>query len=743
MKYIFSNYFKIHDNDTMLEYFRNIDPLNLKYSVIPEKTSFKNFVIGLDLPITIKALVSNFEEMHQYGSLNKQEYSYINDNLSLVYGDSDMVRNDISIYHIAEKKFIHQYLSIPPLNKMFDEDYFNFEWDMHIGQNFHEHRNDYNRDHFTHQIRNMYMMMILLEKFNFYKAARINLLDRKSGKIAEYFSKKLFEFLGEYTSKKEVFEKIVDFEVNDTGKIDEFEDLLHFYSKEYFVKYVVYASSIMSALFHDMGYPICHFLEQRHRISEYNPTMYMFTHNTVDSFDEIETKLQNSLLFTIVSATEIKNSLKINEKNGKYNHGTYSAIAFLLQFYNNGTIHSLSVEKQCAVELAAVAIYNHTIKYNCIKKSDNNYYQPVFRQNPISFLLRICDDLQEWDRRYFEISKSPDLSVCNKCFGVLIPEQEIEENKEDKSLDSTKKTIYRCLCGETTFRHDSFSKRKLYVVNTSKYITVDTDTKDLLHIYVDYDLYSLLKMSRVNNTYAKFRSNDLNEVKKIVRDQNFIIQSDMSLDFKYIYIDYFMTANPITIKLKILEKFFDKELSDKLSFDEKIAAIQSYTLDNIFKCIDLTNISNKTNSLYSYLNKGVYAYYIELLVDALYCRKNKNVPKCIIRKHKKNSAFFYNHTFSVLLEDCLVQYSKERHPNVSYLEALKDLNYYKQYSSEKSKEKEFYNCVATYCDYSNFFNKYDYILENRKVKRPCIGYYQDLYFFDRLNRIVKSNDKPN
>lgn len=749
MKYAFSNYQKKPINDTMLEYFRNVEPLDLKYSVMLDGINFENFLIGKSLPIEIKAFVSNFEELCQYGSLNKQEYSYINDNLSLVYGDSDMVMNDISTYHIAEKKFIHQYISIPQLNKMFDEDYFNFEWDMHIGQNFHEHRNDYNRDHFTHQIRNMYMMLILLEKFEFYKSTRTILLDRNSGKISEYFSKKLSEFSYTQTPRRKVFEKIVEYEKSNTTKSVETEDLLHLYSKEYFIKYVIYASSVMAALFHDMGYPICHFLEQRHRISEYNPTMYMFTHNTVDSFDEIETKLENSLLFTIVSTSEIKNSLKIDEKKGKYNHGAYSAIAFLLQFYNNGTIHSLSVEKQCAIELAAVAIYNHTIKYNCIKESDNNYYQPIFRQNPISFLLRLCDDLQEWDRRYFEISKSPDLSVCKRCLAVLIPEQN-EDDKKKRKIDTKeknlgeivkdKKTVYRCLCGTPTFRYDSFSKRKLYVVNTSKDIIVDTDSKDILHIYVDYDLYSLLKMSRVNNTYAKFRANDLNEVKLLVRDQNFGLQSDGELNFEHIYIDYFMTANPINIKIKILERFFESILPKEMNFEQRINTIKDYPLKDIFVQLELSRgRKNSLNSLYQFLAKGVYIFYVDLLIDALHCRQNGKVDSSVIEKYKElGCTDIYNHTISVLVEDCLLQYSKERDVNTSFLDALKREQYYQQFVPSEDKEAEVYNCIATYCNYENFFNKYHLTVPKKESKYPYVGYYQDLYFFDQLNRKNRS-----
>ena len=73
----------------------------------------------------------------------------------------------------------------------------------------------------------------------------------------------------------------------------------------------------------------------------------MFTHNAVESFDQIAAKLGGSLLFTIVDQEEIRQRLEPGNK-GKYDHGAYSAIAFLLQFYETGLIHSLGQEKKCA-----------------------------------------------------------------------------------------------------------------------------------------------------------------------------------------------------------------------------------------------------------------------------------------------------------------------------------------------------------------------------------------------------------
>ena len=768
----FINYYKNKDNFTMLSFLQEFDYLEEKYAVVYDRPKISGLGItklknNLRLPLDVRAEVALYEAAQNFGNLNKQEYSYISENLSLVYGDVDMVKNDIATYHLTEKKFIHNYLAIPQLDRMFDEDYFNFEWDMHVGQNFSEHRNDYNRDHFTHQIRNMYMMLILLKKFGFYEASYNILKDENCGKISEYTSKKLRQFL--YNSEAPVFNLFRNIVEKTGGTIT--QESVNLYAEDYFLKYVIYASTILSALFHDMGYPICHFLEQRQRVSEYNPTMYMFTHNSFDSFDEIEALLQDTLLFKIVSIKELKRSMQIDEKKGKFNHGAYSAIAFLLQFYINGTIHSLSIEKQCAIEMAAVAIYNHTVKYKVSdEKNNTNYFQPVFRQNPISFLLRLCDDLQEWDRRYFEISRSPDLSVCNECFGVLVPDLTSNESRD-------KHTGYRCFCeGERTFRNESFSKRRLYVVNTAKSLDAKCN-ESVLTFNIDYDLYSLLKMSRVNNTYAKFRLKELNEIKGIVRHQDFEFQSRTALSFKHIYIDYFMTSNPITIKLKILEEFIFTFLYDgKIEESNKLDILNNIDLKQVFENgfksifdkrlklapnINIQKYMEEKQGLYGFLEEGTFSFYKELLYSALKLRTDletaslkadanidekleisKKVKEIITTQIPEKAFPIYCEIMKLLISDCLLQYRKEKR-DIKTSEFIKDERYFNQYSPDKSTEKHFYNCIAMYCDHNNDFNKCNANIELENGKKYFyIGYYQDLFFFDQLNRVLMEKKYP-
>ena len=727
------------------ECLENFDPIEFKYNCMSDKNK---------LTPDKKAELGRHEDAYQFGSLTKQEYSSIVDNLRLVYNDENLIENDVKLFHLTEKKIVHQYLGIPLLDRLFDEDYFNFEWDMHIGQNFMEHRNDYYRDHFIHQIRNLVMMYSLLidDEIGLYNTIRsffptIESRPLDNGKVPEYIRKKevqFFEFADE-KNKQKLEDFILYYQELKNQKINK-SDYLH----DFYCKYVVFASSFLSALFHDMGYPICHFLEVRQRVSDYNPYLHMFTHNSVDSFDQLFSKLGDSLLFTIVSRREIQSRLSIN-KDGKYDHGAYSAIAFLLPFYDSGIINSLSPEKQCAIEVAAVAIYNHTSKYNCIEYSKkNNYYQPIFRQNPISFLLRFCDDLQEWDRRYFEISTDSDLVICTKCGTPLIV-----TNNTDTQLDRRDSLMeYYCLCKTNDkpqikhIKYDSFLKRKIYIVRTSdsvefKLVNNENTKEKLLVAKVNYNLYRLLKMCRINANYATHRLSELNGIKHIV-DQDFNKQSDSQSKFDRIVLDFFMTSNPILIKIRIIEEFIKKIqlninstniVDDILNnvFNKKNTSLQNNKYSIWEKYSNIPYIKNSPLEIYTYLQTEALPFYVEILKKSLDLRINKAMELDLDKNKyieliepiiKDNSNQTYHDIMFILIQDCFVQY--DRILTIKSDNLFND-EYYSLYTPDNKAQLN--QAVVKYCNKENSFN-------NRN-KTKIIDYYTDLFFFDVINRYIE------
>lgn len=711
---------------SMLQYFQEeLDPICLKYAA------------GISLSTEGRKIAAEYQSTHyQYSSITKQEYSGILDNLRLVYGQDSAVENDIKLFHTVETKLLCGYFGLPQLNQMFDEDYFNFEWDMHVGQNYSEHRSDYYRDHFIHQIRDLYMIFRLLKDAGFYKASEHILRDPSASKVSEYVFKKSMTFCHDRMGTQQqhlkgVFQSCFPGSQNiDQKQIDE-------YIESFFFKYVVYASSMMAALFHDMGYPICHFLDVRRRISAYNPTMYMFTHNAVESFDQLSSKLGSSLLFAVVSPSVVRKRLETG-KEGRYDHGAYSAVAFLLQFYDTGVIHSLSAEKQCAIELAALAIFNHTSKFKALKpKADTSYYNMYFQQNPVSFLLRFCDDLQEWDRRYFEISKAGDLLFCPKCGYPLM--------KRTLNNDLSPKSRYECRCqtgGTGLLRPDVFNKRKVYLVSVADWVRVSSsivEEQPALVAKINYDPYKLLMLAKTNPTYARYRASELKELKRLLADQDFSLMTQNELSFSRIYLDYFMTPNPILIKLKILEIFLRRavfwdstcgvdelistgNLKDRLAENRTLRA-QSRVFSDI--CNSVFTAGAQIKDLLRFLKgtretKSALAFYYYLLRDCLTSAKDKEaaIPSTDVDNYlapfKLQDPQYYE-IMSVLIRDCMKQYKKKMEDTSAYI--------------ADDEEAGFYQCVKCYTDDHNYFNLFD----AKPVKSfPYIGYFNDIFFFYRL-----------
>ena len=287
-------------------------------------------------------------------------------------------------------------------------------------------------------------------------------------------------------------------------------------------------------------------------------------------------------------------------------HGAFSAIIFLLNFYENGAIHGLSSYKKCAVELAALAIYNHTNTYryqNALEPGD--YVRCVFALNPISYLLRLCDDLQEWGRIYFELSHRSKLILCNTCKTPIVRKElgekagehvgigikqyyacncnylksmeteekqsktEIEENQLKTEADGGKAEKEAIRIAESSVFQpifesgQNFPYRRIYNVTVCENLELKED-EGTLCFFLKYDLAKLLQIAYINPGYAKFRVKELNQFKRML---------DFQKELPKMKIQYFMTANPILIKTQIVTEYLN---SRKLIQDKVGQLYQSY-----------------------------------------------------------------------------------------------------------------------------------------------------------------------
>lgn len=608
-------------SEDMLDYLENFDCIKEKY-LIDDKSLLKK--------------LARFEKYEQQGRLQKMPPSYIGKTVNSVYGLSYNTKmQTIQNFSIAWRKIINNFLNIKGLELLFNEHYYDFEWDMHLEIDFEKSSSTYYRDHMEHQIRNMYMMMVLLDKYGFLKTIKDILLNKSNSKVSDYVRNRYNNFIEENkfseerreilldcakyyfynqikefvtnnsiykqalkeNNKEKLFyqlisffedENFVDFNHKIRTSFFEFfyirscsddkvefckdvafslenlkkwietiseQSLISSYVKIYTICYIVRSAAIISALFHDISYPICFFLSMRERVGQYLPSMNSFTHNTEADIDRIVSLLQPSLLFVLVSESEIRSKLAKSQK--KYDHGVLSAIALLLSFYESGKIHQLPIDKQISIELAALAIYNHNFSYYVNDINKKEYYRPVFQQNPISYLLKICDDMQEWDRRYFELSEKNSFTYCPICLSPIVKIKEYDDgNKIRESL--------LCSCTDKKYTYSQFFlSRNMYIVTTCKSIDICQNAKgdfvDLI-FRLNYDLLDLLYMSQISTSYSTYRSKELSKLKILLLNQKYYSESGTKNKIDNIYLDYTMSNNPIFLKSKILLSYVLKTL---------------------------------------------------------------------------------------------------------------------------------------------------------------------------------------
>lgn len=563
----------------------------------------------------------------------------------------------IQNFSIVWRKIINDFLNIKGLELLFNEHYYDFEWDMHLEIDFEKSSPTYYRDHMEHQIRNMYMMMVLLDNYGFLKTIKNVLLNKTNSKVSDYVKNRynsfvekttlsderrdvlldcakyyfcnqikdfttnnqkykesvsennkenivcqlisFFEdekFLGFNQTVKESFFNFFKININSDGKVLFYGDkdlsyknlkkwvesigdhiLIKAYIETYSICYIVRSAAIISALFHDISYPICFFLNMRRRVGQYLPSMNAFIHNVEADIDRIVSLLQPSLLFVLVSESEIRSKLARNQK--KYDHGVLSAIALLLSFYESGRIHQLPVDKQISIELAALAIYNHNFSYYINETNKKEYYRPVFQQNPISYLLKICDDMQEWDRKYFELSEKNSFTYCPVCLSPIIKIKEYDDQNEiQESL--------LCSCkGKKYTGAQFFPSRNMYIVTTCESIDIHSNNKDNftdLIFKLNYNLLDLLYMSQISTSYSKYRAKELGKLKTLLLNQKYYDDDDAKNKIDNIYLDYTMSNNPIFLKSKIILIYICKLLNFEVNdFDKNMDKIKSKVFNSI------------------------------------------------------------------------------------------------------------------------------------------------------------------
>lgn len=349
------------------------------------------------------------------------------------------------------------------------------------------------REHYKHQFRNVYLGFLLLNKMKFDRCIEECLM-KENNEYAHYIMDCIRKDSGDGIGEKQKIQNILD--------------------------EIVYKTYFVAALFHDIGYPLAYYFRVSEEIQQFVPFFKIVNPGIKTEFAEIRALLNNSLLFRTVDVGEIRKKYQEND------HGCLSAISFLMNFYFSGSIYSFGggEKKRCIVEMAAVAIYKHTDHWTDTKRM-------IFSQDPISYLLRICDDMQEWQRFMVLIEDSHNFLLCSNCGKIVYPQK--EDDKE-----------YRCDCGRQFRKITGHENKKVNYVDLCESLTLFYE-KEKMVVQFHYNYYRQIELILSDYQGIAYREKGLKELQKMLQFQKYIPEIELR---------YFLSNNPIALIQKMIEE---------------------------------------------------------------------------------------------------------------------------------------------------------------------------------------------
>lgn len=650
------------NKEEMCRFIKKFNPTLQKY-LIEETSKYYN-----------KAL--RYDDLNKSVNLKKNSVPHLVRNADLIYGNARQSIDYGQIYKDVLDRFLLNYVSIPDLGSLFDAQYMDFEWSMHSDLNFNEHRNSYYRDHFIHQVRNLFMTFKLLENAHILDNVKRALTASTRSKVTQYFKNRSNVWVNSLKNNHELYNLL-----RGISREKKYNNRNDFY-KDYFCEYVIRGSLIISSLFHDIGYPVAHYLSVKERMINFIPAVYSIMGVNNFDFNYIYSLLSESVLFKFVGKDMLYKRFLKND------HGTMSALLLGVFFYKTGLVHSLSIEKQTAIELGMLAIYNHTLILKKVNPDNEAVFtEIVFSQNPISYLLRWCDDMQEWDREYFEIASLSNLLFCSDCKtplrkAVIQPteffkingitfDKDLEKDLNRDSSFSRKFFSYSCMCHDSQNYHftkrDDFNRRMLLQIKACDNLSVIfNDTRNFIFIDFQYDPYKLLRLANIHPSFIRKRQKEISCLKKFLSNQQFFNEKS---GYKFISIKHSLSPNPIYLKMLIIKDFFEK-LSDCADNNR-----------NNFLSQNLLRIHNQHMELLKLFSDGDYelSKNIKEIIDSL-----ANALFVLSYREDIKSKPYYD----VIYENCKKYIAMMLYQTIVILKKCKP---------EDSVRKEFKNYIGDYC----------------------------------------------
>lgn len=556
------------NTDELKNFIREFDPLQKRYLQYAKNEEAAG------------ELMRCLECCHKVGKEERWNLEEIEDTYLTVKKVYSEVDDDFcGIIEGASEKFLDQYVDIEGMEQLFKSSYFYFEWMMHLEYNRNKHDYTYYRDHYVHQVRNMYEMFQFLDKLRFEKKCREIYagLDNKVGRlIRKSIVEEQYNMSGEERS------------IWDTAHLagDELEEMLY--------SYLFHASAIVASLLHDIGYPIAYVGRTVKELGGFLPFTNLFVEE-VETMATIHSVLQDSLLYQVAGQKEVAS------KVSKRDHGALSAVVLLYKYYDNGKIARMSPVKRAVIELSALMIYNHTMKFENMGASKGHHYKNVFQENPMSYLFRLCDDLQEWKRSYFEISRQSNFFICGKCHMPLTRDAVSKEAQKDQKAKGEKE--YSCWCGKRRgINTTTFAYRRLYNVEACREIELDKKqdagygNRESMTIFMKYDKGKMLQLAAYSPNFALKRAEGVCESKRMLREQP---------EFPDTFLDFMVSNNPIMLKAEILAEWFEsRESSFYQSFvSDAEAELEGKNIEEVWSVFDFVMVQMTKVDFYTNYQK--------------------------------------------------------------------------------------------------------------------------------------------
>lgn len=425
-----------------------------------------------------------------YG-LTDYQVRTIHGSKELLYGKRDADRQICLLQTM--QKFLHEYIGVEGLEELLVNNYGTIENSI-----FFEHNSLGKpaniREHSKHQMKNAYLGSVLLLDFG-YLENMVKAICREQSHTTSYLMAQVREAAGE---EKEVRSKLEEW---------------------------TYKIFFLSSILHDIGYPLEYHLRSAREISDYPPHLKILTPTVKAEFSEIKVYLLESQLFKQVSHE------KIQKKYQEHNHGVLSALSLLMHFYYSGRIYSLSNEKRCIIEMTAIAIYHHTDRF-----SDRE--RMVYLEDPISYMVRLCDDLQEWERFKLLINDRAIYLLCHDCGKIL------QENDR----------IYTCpYCKRKLGKVTQLENRNVSYICLCDGLEIE-ENGDKVKIEFQFDLMKQIEIILEDYAAIAKSERDIKNIEEMLKHQG--ISPKLELD-------WFLSNNPLCLVRKMIDiSGREKELED-------------------------------------------------------------------------------------------------------------------------------------------------------------------------------------